>query len=66
MTDRIEVCIVRSGGKNCLSIGDRIVGGPWTGQGQTVSTFKVRIDEIEEIIANHKAHKAREETISHE
>lgn len=55
MTDRINIEIVSSGGKECLSIGDNIVAGPWTGQGRTLKTFAVSLADLERIIAEHKA-----------
>lgn len=54
MTDKIEISIVRSYGKDCLSVDDNIVAGPWGGVGSTVKTFMVSIEDLERIIAEHK------------
>lgn len=54
MGDRINIEIVSSGGKECLSIDDNIVAGPWTGRGRTVKTFAVDVKTLERIIAEHK------------
>lgn len=55
MADKIAIEIVSSGGKECLSIDDTIVAGPWTGQGRTIKQFNVRVSDLERIIAEHKA-----------
>ena len=52
--DKTEIAIISSGGKDCLSIADCLVAGHWTEQGRTVTSFKVTIAQLEEIIANHK------------
>lgn len=54
MTDHIDIDIILSSGKACLSVADQVVCGPWTGQGTTVYSFKVSIDQLESSIANHK------------
>lgn len=59
MGDRINIEIISSGGKECLSIDDNIVAGPWTGQGRTVKTFAVRLADLERIIAEHKQQETR-------
>lgn len=54
MADKISIEIVSSGGKECLSIDDNIVWGPWTGQGRTIKQFNVRVSDLERIIAEYK------------
>lgn len=54
MADRINIEIISSGGKECLSIDGTIVAGPWIGHGHTVKTFSVRMSDLERIIAEHK------------
>lgn len=54
MADRINIEIISSGGKDCLSVDNNIVSGPWTGQGRTVKTFRVSLERLESIIENHK------------
>lgn len=54
MTDRINIEIISSGGKDCLAVDNNIVSGPWTGQGRTINNFSVSIERLESIIADHK------------
>ncbi len=61
MGERINIEIVSSGGKECLSVDDNIVAGPWTGQGRTVKKFAVELADLERIIAEHKQQEPRHE-----
>lgn len=54
-SDKLEIRIARSGGNDCLEIGGNLVSGAWCGFGSTVKTFVVRVSDLEEIIAEHKA-----------
>lgn len=58
MGKRINIEIISSGGKECLSIDDNIVWGPWTGQGRTVKTFAVDVETLERILAEYKEREA--------
>lgn len=49
--DRIKVEIIRSAGRLCLGVNDRIVAGPWSGQGTVTETFHVRLRELKDAIA---------------
>ena len=59
MGNRINIEIISSGGKECLSIDDNIVAGPWTGQGRTVKTFAVDVETLERILAEYKEREPR-------
>ena len=48
---RVEISVITSGGKPCLSIADRIVAGPWTGRGSTRDTFTVRLGDLLSAVA---------------
>lgn len=47
----VKVEIIRSAGRLCLGVNDRIVAGPWSGQGTVTETFHVRLRELKAAVA---------------
>lgn len=54
----VYVEVVGNGKHEAVSVGDTIVGGVWTGMGTTRKQFVVRIERLEEALADYKARAA--------